>query len=179
MVVPHLVDGRQLRYDRTMHSACILVITPEDTFMETSNTFLLKVIPSERWSCLPDALDSKKVDAFLEFAGLSGQNKRAVLPGADSWSLVIANRLLKILEEPPNGLTILVLSTSEKILPTVASRLSRRLSLGSSATTNQRQQKQIVNSSVALCMRDSLLLLASSHPGHDHAKILQAADSHL
>ena len=179
MVVPHLVDGRQLRYDNSMHSACILVITPEETFKETANTFLLKVIPSERWSCLPEALDSKKVDNFLEFAGLSGQNKRAVLAGADNWNLVIANRLLKILEEPPNNLTVLVLSASEKILPTVASRLSRRLSVSRSVSSNQNQQKQVINSREALSMRDALLLIASSHTGHDHAKILQAADSHL
>ena len=162
-----------------MHTASLLIITPESTFEEVAKKFLLESVPSERWSSLGEPFDVKTVDSFLKFAGLSGKNKRAVLFNADTWSQVVSNRLLKVLEEPPSGLTLLVLSASEKILPTVASRLIRLPTVFADTEGAQIKKKHFLNTGMVSRMRETLLLLASSHPGHDVSKLLQATDSHL
>lgn len=55
-----------------------------------------------------------------------GKCKVFIIDGAESLSLEASNCLLKVLEEPPSGVVLLLLATEEaKLLPTVVSRCQR------------------------------------------------------
>jgi len=51
-----------------------------------------------------------------------GSGKLAIIKGADRLGLEAANTLLKTLEEPPKNVTIILLSSDLKLLPTIRSR---------------------------------------------------------
>ena len=64
------------------------------------------------------------VKLVMEKAYLTSQNTTVIILGAGSFSPVIQNRLLKILEEPPkNKIFILITPHKSTILPTIRSRL--------------------------------------------------------
>ncbi|MDD3467111.1 MAG: hypothetical protein PHE67_08195 [Campylobacterales bacterium] len=63
------------------------------------------------------------VEELLEAAYLTGENRLFVLKSG-SYSQVVQNRLLKLLEEPPRGVKFVVMVESKAaLLPTVRSRL--------------------------------------------------------
>jgi hypothetical protein len=51
-----------------------------------------------------------------------GENKFAIIRDADKLNIEASNSLLKTLEEPPKSLTIVLLSSNLKLLPTIISR---------------------------------------------------------
>lgn len=103
-----------------------------------------------------------------------------MLHGADMWPLVVSNRLLAILEEPAPGLELLVLSKSASILPTISSRLIGRYGARpQDATTLLRPSHQPGTHVRAQTLQEALFLLGSSHTGHDHSKLLHAAQNHV
>jgi DNA polymerase III subunit delta' len=73
-----------------------------------------------------DKIKVKDIDLLLEFSYLSpllSQYKIIVIDNADNITWEAANRLLKVLEEPPAGFVFfLVSSNPEKIIPTILSR---------------------------------------------------------
>ena len=63
-----------------------------------------------------------------------GKKKIAFLQDADQFSPVVANALLKIIEEPPSYLSLVLLSQTNRLLPTLLSRLRQLAFPGDSAT---------------------------------------------
>ncbi len=60
----------------------------------------------------------------LEKAYLASERREVIVLGADSFSEVVQNRLLKVIEEPPkNKSFILLFKSKASVLPTIASRL--------------------------------------------------------
>jgi hypothetical protein len=68
-----------------------------------------------------------EIQALQHFAGHTpvGESKVALVGSADQMRPEAANALLKLLEEPPHYLSIVVLTESEYLLPTVRSRVQR------------------------------------------------------
>ena len=60
---------------------------------------------------------------FMQLTPVEGTNKVAVIDHCDGMTISAANSLLKILEEPPAGSLILLVSNAiGKLLPTIRSR---------------------------------------------------------
>lgn len=67
--------------------------------------------------------DVRTLIDFMQVAGNGGEGRCAILSPADSMNTAAANALLKILEEPPAGATIVLATAHEtRLLPTVRSR---------------------------------------------------------
>lgn len=65
------------------------------------------------------------VEELMESAYLTGEDSRLFVIKSESYSTVVQNKLLKLLEEPPSGVKFCVLVSSKAaLLPTVRSRLS-------------------------------------------------------
>lgn len=88
----------------------------------------LLVHRADYWAPLElfEILKIEQIKELRLFAGTSpvGAQKLAVLPQADRWSPVIANALLKLLEEPPAYFHLVLLSESDQLLPTIQSRVT-------------------------------------------------------
>lgn len=64
------------------------------------------------------------VEELMESAYLTGEESRLFVIKSENYSAVVQNKLLKLLEEPPNGVKFCLLTTSKAaLLPTVRSRL--------------------------------------------------------
>ncbi len=64
------------------------------------------------------------VEELMESAYLTGDERLFIIK-SDSYSAIVQNKLLKLLEEPPNGVKFCLLVASKAaLLPTVRSRLS-------------------------------------------------------
>ena len=63
---------------------------------------------------------------LLDFASRTGvgPQRLAIIPAADRMGTEAANALLKLLEEPPEGFHLMLLAETERLLPTVRSRLT-------------------------------------------------------
>ncbi len=65
------------------------------------------------------------VEELMESAYLTGEDNRLFVIKSENYSTVVQNKLLKLLEEPPNGVKFCLLVASKAaLLPTVRSRLS-------------------------------------------------------
>ncbi len=100
----------------------------EELWEPIINQVLPMVHLADGWVPL-ELLEMLKIEQIKElrlFAGSSpvGALKIAVLPQADRWPPVIANALLKLLEEPPVYLRLILLSESDNLLPTIKSRVT-------------------------------------------------------
>jgi hypothetical protein len=74
------------------------------------------------WGKAPALKDIRLAQAFAAQRPV-GSVKRIALPLADQWTKEVANSLLKMLEEPPADVQILLFAESDKILPTIRSRV--------------------------------------------------------
>ncbi|MBU6389897.1 hypothetical protein KGQ71_05285 [Patescibacteria group bacterium] len=116
------------------------------------------ITPAHRWEAVTSELagqvhladfwhegDGEKLLSIAEvrslnrFAGLSpvGEGKIACLWAADRYRPETANALLKIIEEPPEYLLIVLLSETDHFLPTVRSRVQAVAVTDDSATMNK------------------------------------------
>jgi len=65
------------------------------------------------------------VEELMESAYLTGDEERLFVIKSENYSTIVQNKLLKLLEEPPNGIKFcLLVSSKAALLPTVRSRLS-------------------------------------------------------
>jgi hypothetical protein len=76
----------------------------------------------EEWSKLPAIKDIRQAQHFAA-QGAVGAGKQLALPLADQWSKEVANSLLKLLEEPPANVQLVLFAESDRILPTIRSRV--------------------------------------------------------
>ena len=84
--------------------------------LQTTQSFI-KVVKEE-------AFLVEDVKFVIEKAYLASANETIIILGAKSFSPIIQNRLLKILEEPPKNKTFILITPSKStILPTIRSRL--------------------------------------------------------
>ncbi len=71
---------------------------------------------------IPTMAEVKKVHTFTSQTPVAGK-KLVILGFADQFRAEVSNSLLKLLEEPPDQLSVLLLSESGRLLPTVRSRV--------------------------------------------------------
>lgn len=88
----------------------------------------------------------KTVRVFLHDAYLSpsGENRLAIIRRAEHLNLASANALLKILEEPPPHLTLILTSATDSILPTIKSRCRVLKAIGEAQANNPGEFKEVM-----------------------------------
>lgn len=106
-------------------------VEDQDVWEELIAQFFLSTgsHPADRWMPVdmnvpPRMSDVRLLHGFSQQTPV-GPRKVAVLPWADRLRREVANSLLKLLEEPPPYLSVLVLSESSHVLPTIRSRVQR------------------------------------------------------
>jgi DNA polymerase-3 subunit delta' len=67
---------------------------------------------------------------FCGQRGVGNQGKWVALPHADLFSREVANALLKLIEEPPKGLRVVLFAEHADVLPTIRSRVAVRVIAG-------------------------------------------------
>lgn len=91
------------------------------------NEYTASSHPSDRWA--PDdwskPLSMKDVHLLRAFAaqGAVGVAKYIAIPSADQMSREVANALLKLLEEPPRGVYVVLFGETDRMIDTVRSRV--------------------------------------------------------
>lgn len=95
--------------------------------------FLLRRGLNERETALSNDIridEVRKMKSFFALSAADGGRRVAIIDSADEMNPAAANALLKLLEEPPAGVTFLVVSHQpSRLLPTIRSRC-RTLRLG-------------------------------------------------
>lgn len=88
--------------------------------------FLLRRGPNDSRSSLSNIIsvdDVRKMKTFFQFHATDGGRRAAIIDSADELNPAAANALLKLLEEPPEGVTLLLVSHQpSRLLPTIRSR---------------------------------------------------------
>ncbi|SPH24014.1 DNA polymerase III subunit gamma/tau [Defluviimonas aquaemixtae] len=78
----------------------------------------------------------RKLRSFLQLSAADGGHRVVIVDAADEMNIAAANALLKMLEEPPAGVTFLLVSHQpSRLLPTIRSRC-RALKLGTLASSD-------------------------------------------
>lgn len=81
----------------------------------------------------------RRMKSFFNFSAADGGRRVAIVDAADDLNTNAANALLKLLEEPPQGVTLLLVSHQpSRLLPTIRSRC-RELRLGPLSATDMAQ----------------------------------------
>jgi DNA polymerase-3 subunit delta' len=95
--------------------------------------FLLRRGPNDKGTANSNIIsvdEVRKMKTFFNFHATDGGRRAAIVDNADEMNPAAANALLKLLEEPPEGVTILLVSHQpSRLLPTIRSRC-RELRLG-------------------------------------------------
>jgi len=105
-----------------------LIVAPIAEWSALATELSVQVHPADLWSAGEEKpLAIAEVRLLRQFAARSrvGEMKLAIIRGADQLKMEPANALLKILEEPPPGFFLILLSESDHLLPTLRSRLTR------------------------------------------------------
>lgn len=109
------------------------VVLPRAAWESVAASIAAQVHPADFWLADGDEqlLTMAEVRALHQFAAHTpvGERKLAVIGGAHELRPDTANALLKLLEEPPAYLQVLLIGESDHLLPTLASR-ARRLEEG-------------------------------------------------
>ncbi|WP_225026054.1 DNA polymerase III subunit delta' [Xinfangfangia pollutisoli] len=88
--------------------------------------FLLRRAPNDKASALAQVITIGEVRRLRDFLGLSaadGGRRVVIVDSLDEMNVAAANGLLKMLEEPPKGVTFLLVSHQPaRLLPTIRSR---------------------------------------------------------
>lgn len=88
--------------------------------------FLLKRGPNDRETALSADIrvdDVRRLKSFLHLSSAEGGRRVVIVDAADEMNTAAANALLKLLEEPPHGVTfLLVAHQPARLLPTIRSR---------------------------------------------------------
>ena len=121
----------QFCYDRVMSlplpPSSSYAVCPSDKYEEAARVLGQGFHPADLWLS-PDftkPLTVADVRQVISFAHRSpvGVSKLVVLHGAESFRLEVANALLKILEEPPASVSLVLLASRNSLLPTIKSRV--------------------------------------------------------
>jgi DNA polymerase-3 subunit delta' len=95
--------------------------------------FLLRRGPNDRETALSQVIsvdEVRKMKSFFTLSAADGGRRTAIVDALDEMNAAAANALLKLLEEPPEGVTLfLVAHQPARLLPTIRSRC-RELRLG-------------------------------------------------
>ena len=96
----------------------------------------------EKPAAIADVRDAKFAAVRVPF----GEFKRIVLLWADRSSVPVANSLLKLLEEPPEKVQIILLAETDHVLPTIASRVRiiRQEQVAEETPSQQSDWKQLL-----------------------------------
>lgn len=95
--------------------------------------FVLRRGPNDRETALSADIrvdDVRRLKSFLHLSSTDGGRRVVIVDAADEMNTAAANALLKLLEEPPHGVTFLLIAHQPaRLLPTIRSRC-RELRLG-------------------------------------------------
>jgi hypothetical protein len=156
----------------------VLWIGSADLWPSVINGLVRDIHPADLWrSATGKPLTMAEVRHVHEFVGQTpvGAYRFVILEDADGWRPEVANALLKLLEEPPVNTRIVTFSVTDRILPTVRSRLLPRLLDRSAAQLSGRLDvRQPLDREFA---RQSLYLQSLVHAGHDVERIKAALAS--
>jgi hypothetical protein len=115
-----------------------LVLAPQLAWPDLQNKLSAMVHPADFWQSGEEGkpLSVAQVKSLRLFAERSpvGKYKIAWLEGADTFKAETSNALLKLLEEPPAYLYLVLASETNRVLPTIRSRV-RELSLPDNSAT--------------------------------------------
>ncbi|MDX5358084.1 MAG: DNA polymerase III subunit delta', partial [Rhodobacterales bacterium] len=88
--------------------------------------FLLRRGPNDKGDALTREItvgEVRKMKSFFALSAADGGRRVAIIDAADELNTAAANALLKLLEEPPEGVTMLLVSHQPaRLLPTIRSR---------------------------------------------------------
>lgn len=154
---------------------------------------IAQVHPADMWQPqdMAKSLPMAEIAAIQQFASrtpFAPSGKLLILPDVTTWSLETANALLKLIEEPPEYLTIVAFAQSSQFLPTVRSRLTQLfLSVryatveGADSTITDRERWRaffktcrLQNEEQRQFARDALYLQSIVHSGHRQSVIIEA-----
>ncbi len=103
------------------------IVAPTSSWEQLWETYTVSAHPSDLWQ--PEEwgkpLAVKDVKNVRHFAGQQavGLGRYIALPQADTMSREVANALLKLLEEPPAGLSVILFAETDRMLATIRSRV--------------------------------------------------------
>lgn len=110
-----------------MSTVPLFIIAPREDWDAIWQEYSQGVDPADLWvpMDITQTLTMEQGRELQRFAILQprGKEKMALIPGLDTVRTDLANSLLKLLEEPPDYLRIIMLGESRKVLPTILSRV--------------------------------------------------------
>ena len=160
-----------------MSTTTICRILPPESWDEEILALRTTVHPADFW--MPGGpmaiADARAVSRFATTTP-TNNSKLAVLPGADTWTLPVANALLKLIEEPPEYLKLVLLAASANLLDTISSRVrfeGTTQKFGDPWSTFLSSCTPVTPQS-AERLRQLLFLQAITHVGHDAKRIVKS-----
>lgn len=130
--------------------------------------FLLRRAWDEKKAKLQEVLsvdEVRKMKSFFALSAADGGRRVAIIDAVDDMNPSAANALLKLLEEPPKGVTMLLISHQPaRLLPTIRSRC-RELRLGPLAPADLSDALTMAGGAVAPEDRSALAELAGGSVG--------------
>lgn len=127
-----------------MHAQSLFIHAPETQWRALWQEQVQGVHLSDQWTTedwqIP--LSMKEVRALHAFVATQpfGERKVVLLPQADQFTREVANALLKLIEEPPAYLTILLCGETDHLLATIRSRVQIQKLSGEQGTQTSAQQ---------------------------------------
>lgn len=103
------VEGQKMSVDNLMDHPDVLVLGMRGEEKKESAFYSVE--------------EAQELSRFFEFKAVQSQKKFAVIPDAHRINPIVANKWLKLFEEPPQNATIFLLNPKKiKLLPTIHSR---------------------------------------------------------
>ncbi|TLD83977.1 DNA polymerase III subunit delta [Helicobacter sp. MIT 11-5569] len=92
--------------------------------IETANTYFAAQNPQNTRLFCADELDIDTARAIIDESYIASEGEKFILIAAFSFNVYAQNALLKVLEEPPNGIIFVIYAKMKSLLlPTIRSRL--------------------------------------------------------
>lgn len=130
--------------------------------------FLLRRGPNDKETALSQVISVdavRKLKSFFTLSAADGGRRTAIIDSLDEMNTAAANALLKLLEEPPAGVTLLLVAHQPaRLLPTIRSRC-RSLRLGPLAPEALARALEQAGGTVAPADRVALAELAAGSVG--------------
>ena len=172
--------------------------------LSESRMFLLRRGPNEKGDALSRDItvgEVRKMKSFFTLSAADGGRRVAIIDAADDMNVAAANALLKVLEEPPERVTMLLVAHQPaRLLPTIRSRcrvlplvplgpgdLGRALEAVGAGGEDPQVLAQLAGGSVGAALRLSalegaalyarLVGLMATLPRMDRARALALADA--
>lgn len=172
--------------------------------MSESRLYLLRRGANDKGDALTRDItvgEVRKMKSFFSLSAADGGRRVAIIDAADELNVAAANALLKLLEEPPEGVTMILISHQPaRLLPTIRSRcrvltlaplapqdMARALENAGSLIEDPESMAELSSGSVGAAMRieglaglklyEDLTKLMATLPGMDRAMALSLADS--